>query len=221
MSASRTFTAFLFSLFLAGNTAANPITFEDVDAGFGDVALADQSPYQGLNWTNFYAYTSIPGFDGFGNGIVSGASAAYSGGEFYSAALEPVIGEISYADGLFDLTSLYLGAGYYDGLAVEMTGYRAGSLVASISLNADTGGAQFAVPGFTNIDRVTFLASTTADTLDPYGCGVFNCTQFTVDDLDVTLHPVPEPSALALVLGGLGMVALLARARSKPSAQPA
>jgi hypothetical protein len=116
-----------FVFFMTPAAMASVINFDDVDASLGDVSLDAISPYQGLTWTNFFAYTSFPGFDGFNNGIVSSPNAAYSGGEIGGASVVPVTGKIGSAS-LFDLASIDLGAGYYDDLLITVEGRRAGSL---------------------------------------------------------------------------------------------
>ncbi|GKT12877.1 MAG: hypothetical protein ISEC1_P1868 [Thiomicrorhabdus sp.] len=38
-------------------------------------------------------------------------------------------------------------------------------------------------------------------------------THYLVDNIDLTVSPVPEPSVIALMLGGLGLVGLMANRR--------
>ena len=202
----------VFLCSLAKETYATPITFDDIDASFGDVSLDGISPYQELTWTNFYVYTAFAGFDGFNNGVVSGTNGAYSGGETFGSGIAPVVGTIT-SDSLFNLESLYLGSGYYDGLQVTIEGKRAGSTIASTTVNVDTTGAVFTNLNFLGLNEIDIYAVATASTTDPYFCGSFNCTQFTIDDL--TLSPssytpppslVSEPSTLPLF--GLAAITL-------------
>src|SRR5689334_3889973 len=89
---------------------AEVINFDDLDATAGDIQLDSISPYQGFVWNSVSAYTAVPGFPGFNNGIVSPNNAGYSGGE----ALEgPIIGKVS-SSSPFDFMSAYLGAEWYD-----------------------------------------------------------------------------------------------------------
>lgn len=92
--------------------AAGVIGFDDIDASASDIALEGVSPYQGFAWGGFSAYTSVPGFPGFNNGIVSSLNGAYTAGDVLGA---PLVSSITRASG-FDFTSLYLGSGWYDGL---------------------------------------------------------------------------------------------------------
>jgi hypothetical protein len=68
---------FLLAIVLAAIPAfAAVVNFDDLDASARDVSLDAISPYQGFTWTNFFAYTSAPGFPGFNNGILSPPNAA-------------------------------------------------------------------------------------------------------------------------------------------------
>lgn len=208
----------LLILGLAPSAQATVINFDDLDASV-DLPLDSISPYAGMSWSNFSAYTSFPGFDGFNNGIVSPDNAAYSGGQVFGTAVVPVVGSIVSATA-FDFTSAYLGAGYYDDLVVTVRGLRGGSVIYSQDVVVGTGGAALFNFAFANIDALEFVASTGANTSDPFGCGDFNCTQFTIDDITVaaatiTEPPggtVPEPSTLAL-LAASGLFGMARRRR--------
>jgi hypothetical protein len=63
------------------------------------------------------------------------------------------------------------------------------------------------------------IAAFISKTNDPFGCGAFNCTQFTMDDVSVALKnpptpSIPEPSSIALMLVGLGSLGLLKKFRA-------
>jgi hypothetical protein len=192
---------------------AETVTFDDVDASAGDVAISSLNPYQGYSWTNFYITTTTPGFPGFNNGIVSGTNAAYSGGQTNSGGtISPVIGSIQSTGGLFDFTSADLGSGYYNDLSLTVEGSKNGTVLFDQTVTVNTTGAQLFNFDFTGIDTLSFSASTGAGTSDPYQCGSFDCTQFTVDNLTVgPATSVPTPGPVPLILSGLGALALRAR----------
>jgi len=200
--------------------AQTVIGFDDLDAAAGDVSLDALSPYKNLTWSNFSAYTAIPGFDGFNNGIVSLGNAAYGGGQTFADAVVPVVGAIQSATA-FDLLTADLGAGYYNGLSLTLTGYLGAAQLYTQTVVLGTIGAQAFTFDFAGIDRLTFTTFTTAATSDPFACGSFNCTQFTVDNLTIqaatTTAPIPEPSTTLLVALGLGLVATRSLRRRRPS----
>jgi hypothetical protein len=189
-------------LTVATHSHASLVTFDDIDASAGDVSLQSISPYAGFLWSNVSAYTTTPGFQGFNNGIVSGANAAYGGGQVFSGGLVPVVSAITSAS-LFDFTSASLGAGYYDDLTVTLIGMRAGTNIYSRSLTVNTAGAMRFDFDFVGIDTLLIQGNISATSSDPFGCGTFNCTQFTIDDMSVApsaVTGVPEPATAALVL---------------------
>lgn len=196
------------------NSAALILHFDDIDASAGDVALES---YQGFTWSNFAAYTNAPGFTGFNNGIVSPANAAYSGGESFDPTATPIVGSLT-SSAPFDFSGAALGAAYYDNLTVTVEGRRAGDVLFSQNVILNTSGAQAFNFNFAGIDTLTFSGAATAATIDPFSCGVFNCTQFTVDDLRVT--PIPLPGAFGLMLAAF-CAATGIRVRLKSGESPA
>ena len=190
-------------LFLASVTPAFAmvVNFDDIDASAGNVSLDAISPYQGFSWTNFFAYTSAPGFPGFNNGIVSPPNAAYTGGDQLGM---PIVGIIT-AAAPFDFGSAYIGSGWYDNLDVTVEGLLGGALEFTQTVTVNTEGAQLFTFDFTGIDEVDLFSTVTAATTDPYGCGSSDCSQFTLDDINfAAVGPpppaVPEPPAAAVLL---------------------
>ncbi len=205
----------IFFCMLVGNAPAKagPITFDDINASAGDVILDNLNPYHGFTFTNFSVYTSTPGFPGYNNGIVSGPNAAYTSGDAFGT---PIISTIT-ASSPFLFSSVELGAGWYDGLTVNLIGLSNGTQVYDQSVVVGTEGAQLYTFNFDEINELEIYSTVSSSTTDPYGCGPSGCSQITLDDLSLTpeagqpLPPVPEPPALTLT--GLGMVcmALLSR----------
>jgi hypothetical protein len=98
--------------------SADILNFDDINASLRDVPLDGLSPYQGLNRANATAYTSVPGFPGFNNGIVFLTSAAYTAADAFGSS---IISAITRASG-FAFTSAYIGSGRHDGLSVTLNG---------------------------------------------------------------------------------------------------
>jgi hypothetical protein len=199
-----------WSLNVACATAATIVNFDNLDASSGDVVLGS---YNGFIWGNLSAYTNTPGFPGYNNGIVSGPNAAYSGGQVFTTSVMPITGTIS-SSTPFDFISSYLAAGNYDNLNVTVEGLRNGTMLFTKTVTVSTSGAQLVDFGFDGINEIELFASATAATSDPYGCGPFNCTQFTVDNLTFAPYSAtPEPSTSFLFGMGSASAFLLLRRR--------
>lgn len=214
------FRACCIGLFFIASTlpnSASTLNFDDIDASAGDVILTS---YQSYTITNFSAYTSVPGFSGFNNGIFSSPNAAYSSG----------LGSIS-SGTTFDFTGAELGSGYYDNLQLTIEGLLGGTVYYDQTVTVSTTGAQPFSFNFKGIDKVLFTTSTTASTTDPYYCGAVGCSYFTIDDAVLTpdLGPppapppppppppstIPEPPAWTLL--ALGLLAMLPVCRMRLS----
>ena len=203
-------------LFAAAQLRADTISFDDIDASAGDVILGS---YQGYSFTNFSAYTTVPGFPGFNNGIVSQANAAYSdGGAIVAAA--------SASTPTFDFTGASIGSGYYDNLSVTIQGLLGSVLYGTQTITVSTKGAQLFSFDFKGIDTLRFTTSTIATTTDPYYCGAVGCSFFTIDDAvltpDTVMPPPPPPPPTAvtpeppsLMLLALGLFAMLPAWRAR------
>jgi PEP-CTERM motif len=202
--------------FTSTRATAELITFDELDASSGDIPLGSVPLYQDLEWSDVSAYTTVPGFPGFSNGIVSGPTAAYGGGETFGTGLVPIVSSIS-STSLFDFESVWLGAGYYDDLVVTFTGLYAGTTLFTRSVTVDTLGADFFSFDFVGIDTLLIQGALGATTTDPYGCGAFNCTQFTIDSLSIT-PGVPEPSSFVLLLTGIAAAWVFRRRTGKQDA---
>jgi hypothetical protein len=200
-----------WSLSITCAAASTVINFDNLDASAGDVELGS---YAGFTWGNFSAYTNTPGVPGYNNGIVSGPNAAYSGGQVFTTSVMPITGTISSATS-FDFLSGYLASGNYDDLDVTVEGLLNGTMLFSKTVTVNTSGATLFDFGFDGIDQVAFYGSTTNATSDPYACGSFNCTQFTVDNLTFAPYSAtPEPSTSALFGLGSASAFLLFRRRT-------
>jgi hypothetical protein len=197
---------------------AAPVDFDDLDTSSGNVSLDAISPYQGFTWTNFSAYTANPGFPGFNNGIVSQPNAAFTGGDDLGA---PIVGKITVAPGSqFVFTGAYLGSGWYDNLEVTAEGRLGGTVKFGPNpITVNTAGAKQFVFDFTGIDELDFFSTVTSATTDPFGCGSSGCSQFTFDDMDLSIitaiSTIAEPSAAAVLFSSIGVFAFGARCQRR------
>jgi len=194
--------------------SATTLTFDNLASL---TSMSTVSPYGGLNWTNWTSYTdsgmSSLNYDGYAKGVVSQPGALFSGGEISSSGNE-ITGMFSGAGGsTFTLNTAYLGAAYYDGEKLAISGFNGVTPVFSTTVTLITTGAQkfsFEEAGLTSVN-MTPVPGTGTDT---YGCGTFNCTQFTMDNLEIN-DPIPtsapEPASLYLV--SLAAVAWMLRKR--------
>lgn len=195
------FRAVYACLFLVSTAFGAVVNFDDIDASLGDIPLSGISPYQGLTWVNVSAYTVVPGFPGYNNGIVSSSNAAYTAGD---ALGKPLVSAIARTSG-FDFTSVYLGSGWYNGLSVTLNGLYGSVQEFTQTVTVNTAAPQLFKFNFTGITELDVFSTITGSTTDPYDCGPSGCSQVTLDDLTVTLlnnpppSDVPEPSTLALV----------------------
>ncbi len=126
------------------------INFDDINASSSDVPLDGLGSYQGLNWTNFSASTSVPGFPGYNNGIVSSQNAAYTAGDAFGS---PIVSSIARTNG-FDFTSAWLGSGWYDGLNVTLNGLSNGSQEFTQTVTVNTEAPQLFTFDFMDITEL-------------------------------------------------------------------
>lgn len=214
----RTLISALLCLSALPALSAATVNFDDIDASAADILLDGLSPYQGLSWTNLSAYTTVPAFPGFNNGIVSAPNAAYTAGDTLGA---PIISTVTRASG-FDFTSAYLGSGWYDGLSVTLNGLTNGVQGFTRTVTVNTAAPQLFTFNFTGITELDIFSTVMASTSDPFGCGSSGCSQVTLDDLDVTLlnlpppSGVPEPGTFSLLCLALIAVTASPRLRRRP-----
>jgi len=195
--------AIAFGASVAG-ASATILTFENIPFtnfpsnlngyGLNNTAFFNPPGYGNLKWSMDFKvleaanYTTRNGANpanGYSHGLVSGSYVATNSGA------APVSFEALTDDGLFNFTSAYLGAAWYDGLKVQVKGFRDGQEVYSLTtdpLHYTSALVQF---GWTNIDKVTFTS------IDGTGTVIDNQSTynhaFVMDDLNVS--DIPSQSA--------------------------
>jgi hypothetical protein len=195
----RTSYAFLFFLCLTLASAAHSqstINFDDISAtGWGSQTLtAIPNGYSGLNWNNFGVEntTQFPA-SGFVNGTVSPANIAFN---VYGnpASLS--------SDLPFIFVSGYFTSGAGVGMSLEISGLNGTRVVFDEMFTVSLYGPSFLSFPSTPVTEVDF---TTTGGTSP-GPGYVGGGPVMVLD-NVTIAPVPEPSACLLVGIGLGALA--------------
>jgi hypothetical protein len=175
----------ILSLSLA--LAQETITFDDLPSS---VTSPISSPYQGLNWQNFFAESisdvGIP--SGYGIACVSLPNIAYNGGGNSAS--------ISISSGTFTLNSGYFSAAWRDGLQMQVEGFLGGTLEYSNSYSLYTTLQNYIDFDYSGVDTVVF--STSGGT--PHFSPILTGGNFSMDNLSVT---IPEPGAFAMGLTGL------------------
>jgi len=211
---------------LAGFLLTNRAVSQIVNLGFDDLpgtgvvsgfaGTPIPSVYSGLNWNNFWAlntgwYTATyaPGGSGYLHGTVSTPNVAYM------APLDTTSygGTFSISGGAFNLLSADLTAAWYNGLNVEVFGYKGGTLMYDNTYVINTTGPSLINFNYLDITSVKIVSSGGVLAY-PVGTGVHGVA---LDNVTVDLNPpsgppsaVPEPSTYA-VIGGLGLFGLIAR----------
>jgi hypothetical protein len=199
---------------IASAAQALTIHFDDLDASSQDIDLTG-SAYHGYVWTNFSAYISLAGFDGFNHGVVSTDIAAYGGGETSNSDQNNALTSTLSANTPFDLTSAYFNAVYYDNLDVIVEGLLDNRVLFSKSVSVSTTSFLLVNFDFNGINRLNFWSVQTESTINPFGCTGFNCTQFTVDNLNIqdasSNATAPEPPLFILLCFGVVLIAAMDR----------
>ncbi len=183
-----------------GLAHADVITFEGV-ATSAQLAAG----YGGLDWSNFYGLNVTPAnysHSGYMNALESGSYVAFNAGGGRATILAPS------ASG-FDLTSGYFTAAWNNGLSVTAAATFENGTTATKTFVLTTQSATDEFFDWTDLAAVRFTS--TGGTLQSGFSG--QGTQFAIDNLDTT-PAVPEPTNVALLLAGVGLLGLVARRRS-------
>jgi hypothetical protein len=185
-------------LYLAFASSANcqsTITFDDLPTGGPTGYISIPNGYQGFNWNNFGAQntTGLP-LSGLLNGTVSAPNVAFS-----------FVGSTAsfFTANPFLLVSGYFTSGARNGMTLEVTGLNGSTPVFDQTFSLDVYGPSFLTFPSSPVTEVDFVTSGGVFAGTNYvGGGAF----MAMDNL--TVFPVPEPSAALLCAAGLGALAL-------------
>jgi len=185
----------VFSTFPLSISRASLITFDDVSVSSPGETLVPNG-YEGLVWSNFWVLNAVPfgPSSGYYNGLISDSNVAYNA--FGNPA------EISALGRNFNLVSAYLTAAFTSNLSVQVQGFRGANMVYEQTAVVTWTGPSLVMLNFQNIDRVEFDSFGGLDA--GIGGSLGDDQQFVMDDL--TIEPVPEPSAI--LLAGIGTLVL-------------
>ncbi len=183
-----------------GAAHADVITFEGVST-----ASAIPSGYGGLAWSNFYTHTGIDTFDyagtGYVNGLVSGTQDAFNPNG------TPATLSATSAHG-FSLVDAYFTGAWYNNLKIVATATFEDGTHDAKTFFVNTTGPVDERFNWNGLASVTFTSSGGTAQAGLHGFG----TQFVLDNVDTT-PAVPEVSNAAMLLAGIGLLAVAARRR--------
>jgi hypothetical protein len=191
---------------------AQTINFDDLNtspSATNPICPVPQLPngYHGFNWNNFYVlkgsryfdpflnlntYCIVPG--GFRNGVVSSPNVAFNG--FGAPA------SVS-STNPFTFNSVYMTAGWNDGLNVLVQGFLGASLRYSQSLVLNTYTPRLFAPNWAGVDKVLFTSS---GGTNPGYIGFGEHVVF--DNMTMSPAVIPEPATLLLLGTGLGLTGI-------------
>jgi hypothetical protein len=189
---------------MAAQAQSVTMTFDDI-AGLNSTASAYGVQFQHSNNTHFILNgpTYIPGY-------TAGRALAYYALSGYTETLSLAPG----VQGTFALHSLDL-AGFYnfipgETLSIQITGQRANGSVVTANQSFSVTQGQVSSYGPAVFSEFTGLQS-----LRFSGVGGNNARYVGVDNMAITITPVPEPETLALLLGGLALLGAVVRRRKQ------
>jgi hypothetical protein len=122
------------------------------------------------------------------------------------------------SDHKFNFDSTYMSSAWYNGLKVDITGYRDGVQVYNTTTTPLSFNAQLLTLNWTNIDKVMFHSQQNSGTVID-NQSTYNHA-FVMDNLNVSAYvpAVPEPETYALMLAGLGLMGVVGRRRKAKQA---
>ena len=174
------------------------VTFDDLSGSH--VALP--AGYQGFTWSTYFWYVDgISYGKGYKPATVSPRNVAFNayGYDVTVAAVNP-----------FDFDGAYFTGGYKDGLNVDISGWRDGSMVDNTTITVSSTAPMWVGLDWANVDELRFHSY--GGTLNPDHGGLETYYHFAMDNFTYTVVPVPSTVLLASI--GMTCVGWLRRRRT-------
>jgi hypothetical protein len=199
----------VLSAFTVNTAQATTLGFDDITPDENTKII--ENGYNGFNWNNLRAIRQdYYSYGGYHDGVISPDYAVFNGSGNDAS--------ISATGGTFNFVSAYFSAAWYDGLNIDVTGYRNGSAVHNYSFTVDTANSHngqispisplLVTFNFDNIDTLTFH---TSGGTQVYDIGEYRNHQLVMDNFTFTGNPAPEPTTILLGFLGLGGLAFIRR----------
>ena len=203
------FQANVISGYSLGNTNSYISALSTDYPGYGNLKWAyngNINDFRVVEAANFLTRNpGTPANNGISNGLVSGNWVAMNagGGDVWFEKLNASAQN-------FNFDSAYMSAAWYNGLKVDITGYRDGVAVYSSTTGPLGYNASLQMFNWTNLDKVTFHSEQNSGTVID-NKSTYNHA-FVMDNLSVSAVPLPGSSALLLT--GLALMGLITRRRT-------
>jgi len=178
---------------------ADAATLDFESVGVDGSQSAIPAGYGGFSWTNFFTldgeeeYGDEPG-NGYINGTASGDFVGFNGGG-NAASLS--------RDANFNFISATFAGAWYDGLNVDVAGFRDGVQIYSTTFSVSTGFYSNLFLNWLDIDQLTFMSYGGTTVFNP-----LHNHQFVIDNFQYSVVTTPVPPAfllMATALVGLGV----------------
>jgi hypothetical protein len=183
--------------------------------GYGNLKWSNNSgsnDFRILEAANYNTRNNVTGLaqgNGFVNGLVSGSWVLFNGG-----GSDVSFEKLNPSAQNFNFDSAYMSAAWYNGLTVDIKGYRNGVVVNSTTTGPLSFSTALQTFNWTNLDKVLFQSNQSS------GVAIDNQSTynraFVMDNLSIAA--VPEPETYAMLLVGLGLIGGIARHRKSKQA---
>jgi hypothetical protein len=193
-----------------GYSLSNTNSFGTDFPGYGNLKWSNNSgnnDFRVIEAANYNTRNNVTGLaqgNGFVNGLVSGSWVLFNGG-----GSDVWFEKLNAAAQNFNFDSAYMSAAWYNGLTVDIKGYRNGVVVNSTTTGPLSFNDSLQSFNWTNLDKVSFQSNQSSGVVID-NQSTYNHA-FVMDNLSISA--VPEPESYAMLLVGLGLIGGIARRR--------